>query len=180
MKKTTKIIALLLAFMMLASVFCPCASADDSSRGGDEIVAVLYHCVSGTHMPYLFGHSWICIENISAETLYVGSQEIAPGKMISAGLHAAKGMVFNREMGEYRGSSVTAIKADMTRNDLKKAEKEILNSKWGWYEFFGHNCTNFSASVWKAVTGEKYNAFIFPAVIKNQFPSNRKISLYIA
>lgn len=175
MKTMKRSLSVLLAMLMLLSAFSFAVSAEDENR----IVAIMYHCVSGIHSPYAFGHSWICISNAGDEPLTVGPETIEPGAMISVGLHSAKGRVFNREMREFKNSFVTALQREMTIDDLKKAENEIMKSKWTYYELFGHNCTNFSSAVWKAVTGQKFTPFIFPVAIKNQFPKGQKIKIFI-
>ena len=177
MKALKKAMILILALAMILSSLGAFAVVSVAADG--ETVAILYHCASGIHMPYIFGHTWLCIENVSGETIYVGSEAIEPGQIISAGLHSAHGMEFNKEMREYRGSFVSALKAEMTAEELKKAESEILSSRWHYLEFFGHNCTNFSCSVWKKVTGQKLTPFVFPFVIKAQFPKDRTVKLYI-
>lgn len=179
MKKIIRLTSLVIAIMMIISALGLNFASTAANDGENKVVAILYHCASGIHMPYIFGHSWVCIENVSNESFTVGSETVEPGQMISAGLHSAHGMEFNKEMREYRGSAVSALKAEMTMEDLKKAEGEILSSRWHYLEFFGHNCTNFSCSVWKKVTGQKLTPFIFPFVIKAQFPKSQTVSLYI-
>ena len=180
MKKFIKVICVFLSVLMIFSAmgvaFFACAEGENE----DSSVAVVYHCASGVRAPYVFGHTWIVIENISEEPLTVGPETIEPGTMISAGLHAAKGMVFNREMSEFRGSSVTAIKKEVTSDGLKKVESEIMSSNWNYYTVFFHNCTNFSCAVWKAASGQKITPFIFPFVVKSRFPSGQTMKLLIA
>ncbi len=178
-----KVLCILISLMLIFGTVTMYSSAvsysPEKAAASNEVVAMMYHCVVGVSWPYLFGHSWICIQNISDEPLTVGPETIQPGQMISAGLHSARGMLFNKEMKQMRGKTVDAIETALTREGLKKAENEIISSRWNYYELFGHNCTNFSAAVWKAVTGRQLRTFIFPAVIKNQFSSSEKIRLYI-
>ena len=175
MKTMKKSFSVLLAMLMLFSAFSFAVSASNENK----TVAIMYHCVSGIHSPYVFGHSWICISNVSDKPITVGPEKIEPDSMISVGLHAAKGRVFNREMREFKNCFVTAIQREMTSEDIKKAENEIMKSKWTYYELFGHNCTNFSSAVWKAVTGRKFTPFIFPVAIKNQFKKSETIKIFI-
>ena len=152
-----------------------CAAQD----GADETVAVMYLCVSGVHFPYIFGHSWICISNVSNETLTVGNETLAPGEMKSFGLHAGVGMTVNREMSRFSGSTVSALQTPLNRADLEKAGREITDSNWNYYLLFTHNCTHFASAVWAAVTGKKYKTGVFPIVLKNNLPSNELVSVRI-
>lgn len=142
--------------------------SEDESLLSDAAVAIMYLCVSGPHAPYIFGHTWICIKNISDESLKVGNSEIAPGAMSSFGLHHFDGLHYDEEMRDYQGETVNARECRLTRKDLKSAEEEITNSRWHWYEYLTHNCTNFATSVWKKVTGQSFFAFCFPFVVKIQ------------
>ncbi len=146
----------------------PDSISEEDSIISDAIVAIMYLCVSGPHAPYYFGHAWICIKNISEETIMIGSHSVAPGEMASFGLQHFDGMHYNDEMNDYRGETVSAREYRLTRNDLDKAEKEITNSRWGWYEYLAHNCTNFATSVWNKVTGQHFFAFCFPFIIQIQ------------
>ena len=180
-KSICKLFSILLCALFLAAALLPGMRGFTASAAGEDgrPVAVIYLCIPGIHLPYIFGHAWICISNVSNETLTVGPQTLAPGEMLSVGLHAGGGMAFNREMGEYRGSSVSAIQRQISREDLQRAETEILNSKWNYYLLFSHNCTNFASAVWKAATGESFRTGVFPFVLKSQLPSDQTVSLYI-
>ncbi len=141
---------------------------DDESLLSDAVVAIMYMCVSGPHAPYIFGHTWICIKNVTEKNLKVGNTEIAPGSMASFGLHHFDGMHYDDEMYDYRGETVNATECRLTRKDLKAAEEEITHSRWHWYEYLTHNCTNFATSVWKKVTGKGFFVFCFPFVVQIQ------------
>ena len=143
-------------------------SNDDESILSDKIVAIMYMCASGPHAPYIFGHIWICIKNISDKALKVGSTEIEPGAMASFGLHHFDGLHYDDEMYDYSGEKVKASECSLTLKDLRAAEEEITNSRWHWYEYLTHNCTNFATSVWKKVTGKGFFVFCFPFVVQMQ------------
>ena len=180
-KQIRKAISVLLCLVLLCAVIGGGAHAlyARAAEQENETVAEIYLCFCSIRIPYLFGHTWISIVNTSEETLTVGPQAIEPGQMMTAGLHAGAGMVINRELGEFRGNTVTAIRDTMTREDLQRAANEIMSSRWDHYYLFSHNCTNFAAAVWKAATGESYATAIFPFVLKSQVPANRKIGLYV-
>lgn len=142
---------------------------NDSHESDDDDVAIIYLCVVPyTSSRYAFGHSWICIKNISNKAIKVGPQTIATGEMISAGLHSFKGMTFNEEMDDYRGRSVKALEYTLNKKDFAKVTKEIMSSRWNSYEVFAHNCTNFATAVWKAATGKFMLAFCFPFIVSFQ------------
>jgi len=145
----------------------------------DDVVAIMYLCISGPHSPYLFGHAWICIENPGDETIDVCGYTLEPGEMMSMGLHSGRGMTFNEEMHDYKGKTVQAKKTELRKSDLANAESEISNSRWGWYELFSHNCTNFATSVWKRVTGQRFAAFCFPFIVQIQMAISGTSSLRI-
>ena len=131
-------------------------------------VAILYLCASGIHSHYAFGHTWICIKNISKDNITVSGKVIAPNEMASFGLHHDGGMHCNREIERYSGETVEAKQKKLSRAELLIAAKEISNSRWGWYEYFAHNCTNFATTVWNKVTGAHLFAFCFPFVVQLQ------------
>lgn len=150
----------------------PDSVSDDDSIISDAYVAIMYLCVSGIHAPYAFGHTWICIKNTSDETITIGSRNIEPSEMASFGLHHFDGMHYDDEMNDYRGETVSAREYKLTREDLGKAADEITASRWHWYEYLTHNCTNFATSVWNKVTGSHYFAFCFPFVVQIQMAGN--------
>lgn len=131
-------------------------------------VAVIYLCASGPHSYYAFGHTWVCIKNISEEDITVAGKTIAPGEMVSFGLHHDGGLHFNREIDRFNGENVTVKEKMLTGSELSAVENEISDSKWGWYELFSHNCTNFATSVWNRATGAHLFAFCFPFIVKLQ------------
>ncbi|MBR0509212.1 MAG: hypothetical protein IJJ85_03765 [Clostridia bacterium] len=180
-KRLLKGVSMLLSLVILFSVFgaglpATVASADE---GDGETVAVLYLCVCGIRLPYIFGHTWMVVENVSGEPLTVGSKTLEPGAMLSAGLHSGVGMEFDREMREFRGQSVTAIAREMTADELERAAKEIVNSRWDHYNLFVHNCTHFCSAVWKAATGVNFGVSVIPAILKSKMPASQRISLRI-
>ena len=131
-------------------------------------VAILYLCASGIHSHYAFGHTWICIKNISKDDITIGGKVIAPNEMASFGLHHDGGMHCNREIERFSGETVKAKQKKLNRSELLIASNEISNSRWGWYEYFAHNCTNFATTVWNKVTGAHLFAFCFPFVVQIQ------------
>jgi len=149
-------------------------AADEAGAGEESVyeeslpVAYMYLCASGPHAPYLFGHAWICIENISDEDIVVDGETLEPGKIMSMGLHSGRGMTHNEEMHDYRGKTVKAKKTALRRSDLATAENEICSSRWHSYELFTHNCTNFATSVWRKTTGQSFLAFCFPFIVSIQ------------
>ena len=145
----------------------------------DGAVAEIYHCATGMSLSYFFGHTWICIRNVGTETLYIGSVEIEPGRMISAGLHYGPGLDYNREMRQFAGKGVTALKARIGSDGFNAAAAEMQKSEWSRYMVFTHNCTNFSTSVWSAATGQRMSPFIFPFVVKSQMSSRSPVTLYV-
>lgn len=155
----------------------------DIPSEADETIAIIYLCsVPYPTLHYIFGHSWICIKNVSDEELSIGSQTIAPGEMISAGLHSTmskgrSGMSFNDEMNDFKGRSVSAVQYFLTEKEFTKMSKEITNSKWSWYELFTHNCTNFAAAVWRAATGNFMLAFCFPFIVSIQMIGAGRITI---
>lgn len=141
--------------------------------------AEMHMCVLGIYLPYLFGHRWICIYNVSDRPFSVGDRTLEPGGMISVSVHAGNGMEFNKEMRLFSGRNVTALKTTLDEDGLRRAANEIMSGEWNRYAMFSHNCTHFTAAVWKAATGERFNTFIFPFILKSQLPSDRTVSLHI-
>ena len=161
------------------TVMTEAAEAGEDSILTDIPVAIMYLCVSGPHSKYVFGHTWICIKNISDEKLTVGSKIIEPGKMSSFGLHHFDGMHYDDEMYDYNGETVKTREKRLTRSELKTAADEITDRNWHWYEYFAHNCTNFATSVWKETTGQHYFAFCFPFIVQIQMAVSGMKSLTI-
>lgn len=178
-KQICKTISFILSLLLLFAAVCGTGTPRASAAGQNEPVAEIWLCFCGIHLPYIFGHTWICIKNTGDAPVTVGEETVEPGEMISVGLHADGGMTYNLEMEQFRGETVTAVKATLTADDLKRAETEILSSKWGSYNMLIKNCSHFSAAVWKATTGESYHTSIFPFILKAQIPAEKKGSLYI-
>ncbi len=182
MKKTLfKSVSILLSLVLLLAAFAPVSyPVASAAEQKDGPVAEIYLCVSGIFFPYyFFGHTWICISNVSQEPFTVGAVTLAPGEMMSVGLHSNAGMTYNREMNRFRGRTVSALKKQINEEQLRSAEREITSSDWSYYLLFSHNCTNFTSAVWKAATGVKYNATVFPFILKSQLPADQMVSLYI-
>ena len=142
-------------------------------------IATMYLCTSGSNVYYIWGHAWIMIKNTSDSNIEICDMVLAPGAMMSVGLHHDGGRHFNREIVRYKGKTVKAITRDINMSELRIAEKEIMSSSWGWYEYLAHNCTNFATSVWKAVTGRLFLCFCFPFVVSIQLPAKETIKLTI-
>ena len=145
-----------------------------------EKTAVIYLCSSGPNGHYLMGHVWICLKNTGSEPFDFAGCEVAPGKMISAGLHHGGGLFFNREMKHYAGKSVRCEKRELNEEGIARASAEASKSKWGRYELFTHNCSNFAAAVWRAATGENAFAFCFPFVVSIQMMAHGSERLTIS
>ena len=158
----------------------PDGAAQEDSFITDTVVAIMYLCVSGPHTHYIFGHTWICIKNISEDSLTVGERIITPGEMASFGLHHFDGMHYDDEMYDYSGENVKALEYKLTRSDLDSAKHEITNSRWHWYEYFAHNCTNFATSVWNKVTGRHFFAFCFPFIVQIQMAGSGLINIIMS
>ena len=145
------------------------AGADEEKIDEESLpVAYMYLCSAGPHAPYLFGHEWICIENITDEDIVVDGETLEPGSVMSLGLHSGRGMTHNEEMRDFRGKTVNAKKTTLRRSDLSTAENEIGNPRWHSYELFTHNCTNFATSVWRKTTGQSFLAFCGPFIVSLQ------------
>ena len=151
----------------------------DSIFGKKDPIAIIYLCVSGPAAHYGFGHTWICIKNISKKAISIGDYEIKPGKMSSFGLHHFDGMHINDEMRHYNHQKVTALAREINAEGLAKAEKEILSKTWKWYEYLAHNCTNFATTVWLRTTGQFFLAFCFPFIVQIQMACNKTEKLAI-
>ena len=179
-KQFLRSICFLLTLALLFSAFGPAARPVAFAAQEDEPVAEISLCVSGMLFPYyFFGHSWICIFNISSQTLTVGEIRLAPGEMMSVGLHSNAGMTYNREMSRFGGKTVNALRRQITAAQLQNAQREILSSDWDHYYLFSHNCTHFATAVWKAATGDGYRPSVFPLLLKSQLPSDQLTQIRI-
>ena len=156
----------------IADVVSPENIESDASGKDDENVAILYLCAAGPRGRYIWGHAWIMIKNISDEDIVIGENIIPPGTMISAGLHHDGGLKYNRELETFNGCTVSAKEKYMNAKELEICKKEMFSSRWSWYEYFAHNCTNFATSVWLAVTGNFYICFCFPFVVQLQLAAS--------
>lgn len=180
-KHVLRFSCILFSLLLLLGATNPFMPSLRAAAAGQEerTVAVMHLCVSGIRLPYFFGHSWLCITNVSDEAIAIGQETIAPRQTVSVSTHARVGMEFNREMNQFRGRTVTAVRTELTSEALAKAEKEILSSKWDNYSMFFHNCTHFCAAVWKAATGKAYATALFPFILKSQFSEGEKTSFTI-
>ncbi len=154
-------------------------NTDNSVTDSEKYIAIIYLCESGPHAPYIFGHVWICLKNITDDYLSVGKYIVKPGETVSFGSHHFDGVHLNEEMNRFRGCSVNAIERYITSDILDRVADEISSSRWSWYEYFTHNCTNFASAVWSIVSGRKYFCFCFPFVIGIQMLFENTIKLRI-
>ena len=139
--------------------------------------AKMYLCSSSPYGKYIFGHIWIVIKNTSTRSFYVAGEEVLPGEMISFGLHHFDGLHINDEISVFRGRTVKAEETVLTYEQVGEISLEISSSRWCWYEYFTHNCTNFATTVWRLATGRVMFVFCFPFVVSMQMRNTVSLTI---
>ena len=166
--KRRRILSLLLAICLLFSFAAPFSAA--AAGDDDEIVANMYLCHTRTQGS-LFGHCWVYIENLSAETLQIGAYLCPPGQGVSAGTWAltrddGHGIYYNLEsylVNAFGLGRMRAIKDTLTRAELEKVSRRA--AKQNFWDFLFFNCAFYAAAVWNAGSGKKVIPLIHPTVV---------------
>jgi len=159
MKFTKRIIALLLALIITASVpmlaFADAEEAEQQSQSfslGANKVADIYLLIS-TANPKI-PHMWIYIVNTSDKTLTVGHYKLPAGEAVSMGAWKDRGMGagihYNMErywVKEETYNRTIYIKGTITESELSAVTSTInRHNYWNW----GLNCAWFASCVWNS------------------------------
>lgn len=176
MKNLKRILAVLLAAIILAGSFVIPVAASDTNE--DEIVARMY---IGHKARYanLSGHTWIYIENLTNHELTVGVYPLQKGKGVSLGTYGysiadGRGLYYNAEAYRYMNvdmSDAIYLSKDLTQKQLDKVSKTIRHSG-AWSYFL--NCAYFAIKVWNASFGQPLIYVLFPTFHQLQILINPK------
>lgn len=132
------------------------------SETEDDVIGKIYLCSRWSSVTTT-GHLWVYIFNSSDEPITVGLVEVAPNDGISMatfGFTRSDGFGIYYNMETYRNDkycddSCFALSDELTRGELEKVSKKLLNSNQ-WNPFI--NCVFFACSIWNAAA----DTFIMP------------------
>ncbi len=161
MKNIKKIIALMLAVIMLSSAFIfPSAAADAAEEPAEDPIVARMHFGHLTRNHNIEGHTWIYIENLTNKTLEIGAgYKLAKGKGVSIGSYGTSvdkpGLYYNVEAYRYQNPKYIelsiSISKELTQSDLDKVNSTIKKCNH-WSYFF--NCAYAAIKIWNAVPGD--------------------------
>lgn len=176
MKNLKKLVAIMLAAVILASVFVfPSSAADTAPAEETEpIVARMYfgHLTRNHNME---GHTWIYIENLTNGTITVGAYKLPKGEGVSVGTYGEStkngpGLYYNVESWRYKRDDIylpisISLNKDLTQKDLDAVNKTILKSNH-WSKLF--NCAFTAIKIWNSVPGDHMIYLFFPILTQMQ------------
>lgn len=162
MKTFRKLIALVLVVAMVSSVFTFSASAKFSLRpAADEPVVARMYIAHLEKPSATEGHTWIYIENLTNESIYVGAYYRVPKNQgVSIGTYgesvdAGPGLYYNVEAWRYQNKDIYgpitySIHKDLTEKQLEKVNKTIRSINH-WSKL--RNCAHAAMKIWNSVPG---------------------------
>ncbi len=136
------------------------------------VVARMYLCCR----VIFFGHTWIYIENLSAQPISVGVIEAAPGEGVSVGTHKYRradggGVYYNVEaymLHQRSSSGVVSRSMDLTSDQLRQVNETIVNNN-DWT--LSDNCNRFATRVWNSVSPDHVDYKFLPLSEKSEIGS---------
>ena len=153
MNKIKKIVALLLAIVIMVSIpVCTFAAeeAEKESILGADNVATMYLVFTSANPKV--PHLWIYIENETNETLNIGPYKLKPNGAVSMGAWKDRGdgagIYINLERHWVKDATYGRafyIKTNVSRSELKRIGNSLdRHNYWNW----GLNCAWFATSIW--------------------------------
>ena len=141
----------------------------------NDIIGKIYLCSRWSSVTTT-GHLWIYIHNTSSEPITVGLLEVQPDEGVSLatfGFTRSDGFGIYYNMETYRNDkycdeSCISISDDLTRDELAKVSKKLLNSNH-WDPIF--NCVFFACSIWNTAGNRFIMPFFYPPVTRAQIKS---------
>ena len=176
MKNLRKLVAIMLAAVILASVFVFPSSAADTApvEETEPIVARMYfgHLTRKHNME---GHTWIYIENLTNGTITVGAYKLPKGEGVSVGAYGEStkngpGTYYNVEAWRYKRDDIylpisISLNKDLTQKDLDAVSQTILKCNH-WSKLF--NCAYTAIKIWNSVPGDHMIYLFFPILTQMQ------------
>lgn len=149
-------------FLVLIIVFSAAqtAFAENETDSADETVAKIWVC-SNMSIPFVIGHTYVYVRNLSDEPIKVGLYEVPAGEGVSVGCFAFSaydgwGIYYNleayRENKKSKEGRIWSKSEDLTAEGLENLNDYLLGYVNHWDPIF--NCSYFSYSVWNAATGD--------------------------
>lgn len=149
MSKIKKIVSLAL----ILSLFCiPIWRITSYAASNDNIAKlILYSTNDNTH-------SWIVVENLSADDITVGRYPLSANASVTVGTFGNKsphdGVWYNIE-GYAQASNHVSIAMDLSKAELETVSTTINNNN-SWTLL--SNCSTFASTVWNSVSSTKVSA----------------------
>lgn len=154
-----KIVAFLLAVVMIFSAMSFCVSAAD-----DEDVARMWIC-SQTNKNTGIKHIFLYFENLTDVPIMVGRYELAAYDTVSVGCFGTEGprgggVYYNLETELTHYNSLVALSTELDQDELEDVSDKV-GSFNRWDPIF--NCYYFAARAWNAGADKSVPFMIFPA-----------------
>ncbi len=145
-------------------------SPDITDTDDEDIVGKIYLCSRWSSITTT-GHLWVYIHNTSAVPITVGLLEVAPDEGVSLatfGFTRSDGFGIYYNMETYRNDkycdeSCISISDDLTKEELEKINKKLLNSNQ-WNPII--NCVFFACSIWNTGGNRFIIPFTYPPVTR--------------
>ncbi len=176
MKKFKGILALLLAFIIVASIpfsaFAAGSKADSAAvqeeKKGSDIVATMYLMVSNANPAK--PHVWIYMENETKETFTVGHYKLKGNEALSMGAFKDRGegngIHYNLERYWVKDATygrTFSLKTTVTRNEMERISNCVnRHNYWNWI----FNCNWFATCVWNIASPKKILYLIAPHITR--------------
>lgn len=182
MKSIKRIIAVLLALVILASAFVlPVSAASTEDKAADEEIVVRMYIGHRPRHLNLSGHTWLYFENLSKKDIKVGLYTVKPGKGVSVGsygydIEAGRGVYYNVEAYRYNAAKVNDylyLSTDLTEKQLERVSDKILISG-AWSYFL--NCSYFAITTWDVISKPFLMYMVIPGFLYLQIIINPKHS----
>lgn len=162
--KFKKVIAMILAALILSTTFVFSSSAADTSK--ETYVAKMYIC-SRTKIA---GHVWLYFENLTNKEITVGCYKVPAGQGVTVSAYNTarkdgKGNYYNIDgycLNKYGSSGTTCASTNLTAQQLKTASAKILErNSWSGTK----NCCYFAGNVWNSVAPKKVKILLTPSLM---------------
>lgn len=171
MKNIRKILAVVMAVVMLFCSFSFVVGAEDEKAADDkEYVATVYVCQKA-RLYYMSGHTWLYFVNLTNHDLTVGVYILPKGQGVSVGtfgysIKDGRGLYYNVEGYRYnhpKTDDFICLKKSLTQKQLDTMSGQITrNGVWSYLL----NCSFSAFTIWDVVFGKFLPYLIFPVLAR--------------
>lgn len=178
MKYLKRLVAIVLAVVIMTSAFIIPTSAASEEKSDSEKIVRMYIGHRPRHLN-LSGHTWLYFENLTDEDITVGLYTVKPGKGVSVGsygydLEDGRGVYYNVEAYRYNAAKVNdylCLSTELTQKQLERvSEKIVISGTW----FYMLNCTFFAITTWDVISKPFLMYMVIPVFLYLQIIINPK------